>query len=82
MNKKLEKAMALGILSSMLFSNTALATASIVNKSETVYVIKENGQNKDKIVSVWLNSDQGVKGQDKTDLKDIKNLKSDQKIKE
>lgn len=82
MNKKLEKAMALGILSSMLFSNTALAAVSIVNKSETVYVIKENGQNKDKIVSVWLNSDQGVKGQDKTDLKDIKNLKSDQKIKE
>lgn len=82
MNKKLEKAMALGILSSMLFSNTALAAASIVNKSETVYVIKENGQNKDKIVSVWLNSDQGVKGQDKTDLKNIKNLKSDQKIKE
>ncbi len=80
MNKKLEKTMALGLLSSMLFTNTAFAATSIVNKSETVYVIKENGEVKDKVVSVWLNADDGVKGKDKTDLEDIKNLKTDKKM--
>lgn len=81
MNKKMEKKVISIVLSSMILTNTAFAAGNVVNKSETVYVLKEDENIKDKTVSVWLNSEENIKGKDKTNLKHIKNLKTDEKLK-
>lgn len=80
MNRKSQKVIASVLLSSILLTNTAFAAPSVINKSETVYVIKKDGKTKDKTVSVWLNSEENIKGKDKTDLTNIKNLKTDEKV--
>ena len=82
MNKKLQKVVSSIVLSSMMLTNTVFAASSVINKSETVYVIKEDEEIKDKTVSVWLNSEDNIVGRDKTNLKNIKNLKTDEKIKD
>lgn len=77
MNKKRKKIIASLLISSMFCSNVAFATtASKINKNETVYVIKENDSIKDKIVSIWLNSDEHIDIKDNTNLEEIKNLKT------
>lgn len=75
MNKKMEKKVISVVLSSMILTNTAFAAGNVVNKSETVYVLKEDENIKDKTVSVWLNSEENIKGKDKTNLKNIKKFK-------
>ena len=42
MNKKMEKKVISIVLSSMILTNTAFAAENVVNKSETVYVLKED----------------------------------------
>ena len=80
MNKNLQRAIAIALASSLAIANTSFAAQSTINKSETVYVIKEDNKVKEKLVSVWLNSDENINGKDKTDLKEIKDLKTDEKI--
>lgn len=80
MKIKFQKAVASVLLSSLILTNTVFAASSVVNKSETVYVIKKDGKIDSQIVSVWLNSEGKIKGEDKTDLLKIKNLKTDEKI--
>ena len=71
------------LLLSVTFSNLAFATTennevndNKINKNETVYVIKEDGDIKDKIVSIWLNSEENINVKDNTILDEIKNLKT------
>ena len=45
-------------------------------------MLKEDENIKDKTVSVWLNSEENIKGKDKTNLKKVKNLKTDEQIKD
>ncbi|MFR8927413.1 MAG: hypothetical protein ACLVGN_04725, partial [Peptoniphilus senegalensis] len=80
MNKKVQKGVITVVLSSMILTNTAFAASSVINKSETVYVLKKDNNVEDKTVSVWLNSEEGIKGKDKSNLKNVKNLKTDEKI--
>ena len=80
MNKKVQKGVITVVLSSMLLTNTAFAASNVINKSETVYVLKENDNIKDKTVSVWLNSEENIKGKDKSNLKNVKNLKTDEEV--
>lgn len=80
MNNKIKKVTTSMIVGAMIFTNTAFAATNVINKSETVYVIKEDDEIKDTTVSVWLNSDENIKAEEKTDLKDIKNLSTDEKI--
>ena len=82
MNKNLNKKIISIALSSMILTNTVFAQSSVINKSETVYVLKEDENIKDKTVSVWLNSEENIKGKDKTNLKKVKNLKTDEQIKD
>lgn len=81
MKNKLKKITAVTLVASMVFTNVAYAKDNVINKNETVYVLKEDNKIKDKNVSVWLNSDSNITGKDKTNLKDIKNLETDKEIK-
>ena len=80
MNKKFVKALAVLSVSSILGGNIAYASATKTYKNETVYVTKEADKVKDKTVSVWINKDGRTDVKDKSDLKDIKNLETDEKI--
>lgn len=80
MNKKFVKALAVLSVSSILGGNIAYAAESKVSKNETIFVTKEAGETKDQTVSVWINKDEKAKIKDKSDLKDIKNLETDEKI--
>ena len=80
MNKKFVKALAVLSVSSILGGNIAYASATKTYKNETVYVTKEADKVKDKTVSVWINKDGKTHVKDKSDLKDIKNLETDEKI--
>lgn len=72
------------ILSSLftlsIFTPTVFASNSNINKEESVYVISDaNGNVNKKIVSVTLKGGKkGEKIEDKTNLKDIENLKGDE----
>ena len=81
MNKNFQKGVISLVLSSMILTNTAFAASEIINKSETVYVLKKDDKITDKTVSVWLNSEGNIKGKDKSNLKNVKNLKTDEMIK-
>ena len=81
MNKNFQKGVISLVLSSMILTNTAFAASEIINKSETVYVLKKDDKITDKTVSVWLNSEDNIKGKDKSNLKNVKNLKTDEMIK-
>ena len=80
MNKKFVKALAVLSVSSILGGNIAYASESKASKNETVYVTKEDEKIKDQTVSVWINKDGNKELKDKSDLKDIKNLETDEKI--
>lgn len=80
MNKKIKRALAFMVAFSLLASQPILAASGSIDKSETVYVIKEDGKVKEQVVSVWLHGDNNIEGKDSTDLKDIKDLKSDREI--
>ncbi len=81
-NEKSKKIIASILLLSMTFSHISFATTknneinNKINKNETVYVIKEDGDIKDKIVSIWLNSEENINVKDNTILDEIKNLKT------
>lgn len=64
----------------MLFLNTGICFAD-VKKEETVYaILNDNGSVKKTIVSAWINSDEKLgKFTDSSDLKNIKNVKGDEK---
>ena len=80
MKNKLMKGFSLVLASSLLMTNVAYAQDSSVRKNETIYVTKEADKIKDKTGSIWINSDNNIKVKDKTNLKDIKNLKTDKKV--
>lgn len=80
MNKKFVKALAVLTVSSILGTNVAYAQSEPIRKTETIYVTKENGKITDQTASVWLNSDSNIKAKDKSNLKDIKNLETDESI--
>lgn len=80
MNKKIKRALAFMVAFSLLASQPILAASGSIDKSETVYVIKEDGKVKEQVVSVWLHGDNNIEGKDSTNLKDIKDLKSDREI--
>ena len=80
MNKKFVKALAVLSVSSILGGNIAFASESKTYKNETVYVTKEAGKVTDQTVSVWINKDGKAGIKDKSDLRDIKNLETDEKI--
>ena len=80
MNKKFVKALAVLSVSSILGGNIAFASESKTYKNETVYVNKEAGKVTDQTVSVWINKDGKADIKDKSDLKNIKNLETDEKI--
>ncbi|WP_338817619.1 hypothetical protein WFJ11_02510 [Parvimonas micra] len=83
MNKKFQKAIALGIVFSMIIVNISFAEEkNTIKKSETVYVTIDGNEVKDKTVSVWLNSDKNINVKDKSDLKEVKNLKNDKTVTE
>ena len=72
------------ILSSLftlsIFTPTVFASNSNINKEESVYIVSDaNGNVNKKIVSVTLKGGKkGEKIEDKTNLKDIENLKGDE----
>ena len=72
------------ILSSLftlsIFTPTVFASNSNINKEESVYIVSDaNGNVNKKIVSVTLKGcKKGEKIEDKTNLKDIENLKGDE----
>lgn len=80
MNKKIKRVLAFMVAFSLVASQPIFAASGLIEKNETVYVIKEDGQVKEQVVSVWLHGDNNIEGKDPTDLKDIKDLKSDQNI--
>lgn len=83
MKKNIEKVLAFTLISSMTFANLSFAEQQdLIKKSETVYVTVEGNEIKDKSVSVWLNSDKNITTKDKTNLKNVKDLKTDEKIEE
>lgn len=67
------------IIGSMLSSNVVYAKSAI-QKDESVYVnLNQSGEVKDKTVSDWIHSDAAnVKVEDKSILKDIKNIKGNE----
>lgn len=82
MKKNIEKILALSLISSMTFANLSFAEQQdLIKKSETVYVTVEGNEIKDKSVSVWLNSDKDIKANDKSNLKNVKDLKTDKELK-
>lgn len=81
MNKKFVKALAALTVGSVLATNVSYAQGQPVKKNETIYVTQENGKIIDKTASVWLNSEENIKVKDKSNLKEIKNLETDEKIK-
>ncbi|MDU2575270.1 MAG: hypothetical protein E7C94_04985 [Finegoldia magna] len=82
MKKNIEKVLALTLISSMTFANLSFAEQQdLIKKSETVYVTVEGNEIKDKSVSVWLNSDKNIKANDKSNLTNVKNLKTDKELK-
>ena len=65
----------------MIIVNVSFAQENnVIKKSETVYVTVDGDEIKDKTVSVWLNSDKNIKVKDKSNLKEVKNLKTDEKV--
>ncbi|WP_053942820.1 hypothetical protein [Kallipyga gabonensis] len=80
MNKKIKRVLAFMVAFSLVASQPIFAASGLIEKNETVYVIKEDGQVKEQVVSVWLHGDNNIEGKDPTDLKDIKDLKSDREI--
>lgn len=82
MKKNIEKILALSLVSSMTFANLSFAEQQdLIKKSETVYVTVEGNEIKDKSVSVWLNSDKNIKAKDKSNLTNVKDLKTDKELK-
>ena len=82
MKKNIEKVLALTLISSMTFANLSFAEQQdLIKKSETVYVTVEGNEIKDKSVSVWLNSDKNIKANDKSNLTNVKDLKTDKELK-
>ena len=81
MKKNFVKVLAAVTVGSVLGTNLAYADSEpLARKSETIYVTQDSGKVKDKTVSVWINGDKNVKIKDKSDLKNIKNLETDEKI--
>ena len=64
----------------MIFLNTGICFAD-VKKEETVYaILNNNGSVEKTIVSTWINSDEKLgKFTDSSNLKNIKNVKGDEK---
>lgn len=80
MNNNVKRVVAGALACTIMLPTAAFANSNIINKSETVYVIKNDGEIRDKTVSVWLNSEENIRTKDKTDLRSIKNLKTDEEV--
>lgn len=84
MNKNGYKCMSKTLISLVLvgaiLGGATVQAASGIKKDESVYVtLSHEGQVKERIVSDWLYSPNGSEIKDKSSLKDIKNVKSDEK---
>lgn len=84
MNKNGYKCMSKTLISLVLVGSilggTTVQAASGIKKDESVYVtLSHQGQVKERIVSDWVYNPTGSEIKDKSSLKDIKNVKSDDK---
>lgn len=77
-NNKMVKILSCALMMTMISSPIAMAAGEVV-KDETVYVnLDNNGGIDEKISSVRLHSDSSLKGiKDVSELKDIRNVKTD-----
>lgn len=89
MDKMSKKVVSLVVLGTMLGGQVVYATSNTqegnlhdkIKKDESVYVtLTEKGEVKEKIVSDWIHSDKAnIEIKDKSELKDIENVKGDEK---
>ena len=81
MKKNFVKVLAVVTVSSVLATNVSYAATEPVRKNETIYVTEQDGKITDETASIWLNGDENIKVKDKSNLKDIKNLQTDESVK-
>lgn len=76
-NKKIKKIVSLALAFSLVSTNVIFAKGNEEKRNEFVFSIYEDGKiNNEKTVSVWQTSDKNINFTEKTNLEDIKNLKS------
>ena len=76
-NKKIKKIVSLALAFSLISTNVIYAKGNEEKRNEFVFSIYEDGKiNNEKTVSVWQTSDKNINFTEKTNLEDIKNLKS------
>ena len=80
MNTKSMRVLAAVAAGSMIVTPAVEAVEPQARKNETIYVTKDGNQVMDQTVSVWLNGDKGLKIKDRSDLKEIKNLETDEAV--
>lgn len=70
----------LAVVIALSAPDAAFANAASTRKDETVYVnLNASGETQDTIVSDWLHAEGGTQIQDKSDLGNIQNVKTDEK---
>lgn len=72
--------LALAVVIALSAPDAAFASAASTRKDETVYVnLNAAGETQNTIVSDWLHAEDGTQIQDKSDLGNIQNVKTDEK---
>lgn len=80
-NKKIKKIVSLALAFSLISTNVIYAKGNEEKRNEFVFSIYEDGKiNNEKTVSVWQTSDKNINFTEKTNLEDIKNLKSSDSV--
>ena len=80
-NKKIKKIVSLALAFSLVSTNVIFAKGNEEKRNEFVFSIYEDGKiNSEKTVSVWQTSDKNINFTEKTNLEDIKNLKSSDSV--
>ena len=80
-NKKIKKIVSLALAFSLISTNVIFAKGNEEKRNEFVFSIYEDGKiNNEKTVSVWQTSDKNINFTEKTNLEDIKNLKSSDSV--
>lgn len=80
-NKKIKKIVSLALAFSLISTNVIYAKGNEEKRNEFVFSIYEDGKiNSEKTVSVWQTSDKNINFTEKTNLEDIKNLKSSDSV--
>lgn len=80
MKKNVQKVLSGAVAFSLLATQPCFAASAAIEKSETVYVMKEADTIQEQIVSVWLHGEHNIIGKDKTNLQEMKDVKADKAI--